>query len=188
MGFQRTDSARIILRTEEFERALLLSLADQLCSFILPDGQAGDSDADPLEAMVGIDSQAQRPQDPALARLLPDAYLDDEEAADEFRRFTERSLRQAKLAHASTVQDTLRRSGDKVVLSQDEALSWLGFLNDARITLGVRIEITEDNHEELAGLPEDDPRLASFQVYDWLTYLQDSLIRVLTPQESDEPA
>lgn len=189
MGFQRTESARIILRVEEFERALLVSLAAQLCDFIAPDGDgASGTEADPLEAMVGIDPNAQRPQDPALARLLPDAYLGDDEASDEFRRFTERSLRETKLAHASTVQDTLRRSGDTIVLSPDEAMSWLGFLNDARITLGVRIEITEDNHEELAALADDDPRLASFQVYDWLTYLQDSLIRALEAQEPDDLA
>lgn len=188
MAFQRTDTGRIVLRAEEVERAMLISLAAQMCDFIAPDGDgAAAADVDPLEAMVGIDSQARRPQDPALARLLPDAYADDEESADEFRRFTERSLRQTKLAHASTVRDTLRRSGDTIVLSPDEAHSWLGFLNDARITIGVRIEITEDNHDELAALPDDDPRLGSLQVYDWLTYLQDSLIDVIAPQDPQNP-
>src|SRR5215469_3728115 len=34
------------------------------------------------------------PEDPVLARLLPDAYADDPGAAAEFRRYTESSLRE----------------------------------------------------------------------------------------------
>ena len=54
-------------------------------------------------------------------------------------------------------------------------------LNDARIAIGTRIQISEDNHEELAGLPDDDPRSGLFHVYDWLTFLQESLVRCMDP-------
>ena len=49
---------------------------------------------------IGIDPFAVTPDDPALHRLFPDAYADDEDASAEFRRFTERSLRDGKLGRA----------------------------------------------------------------------------------------
>ena len=41
----------------------------------------------------GFGDDPSRPTDPVVLRLFPDGYRDDDEAADEFRRFTERSLR-----------------------------------------------------------------------------------------------
>jgi hypothetical protein len=34
---------------------------------------------------------------------------------------------------------------------------------------------------DLAALPDDDPRAATFHVYDWLTYLQESLVHSVMP-------
>lgn len=180
-GFQRTATGRIVLRADEVERGLLRTLAEQVIAFVQPDDEPDPGD-DPLHAIVGaLDGSSERPDDPALARLLPDAYLDDPEASADFRRFTEGALREQKEAHARAVLDGLARSGSKVTLSEQELPSWLGFLNDARLALGVRLGIAEDAVDELAGLPEDDPRFAAFHVYDWLTYLQDSLVRLLLP-------
>ena len=75
---------------------------------------------------------------------------------------------------------TLARSGDKLVLTDEEAQSWLGTLNDLRLTLGSRLGIEEDNHDDFLELPEDDPMFALFHIYDWLTYLQDTLVRALS--------
>ena len=177
-GFQRTVTGRIILRLDVVEKGLLTSLLQQLLDFVTPEV---DEDEDPLVRIVGLDPDAERPEDPALARLFPDAYLDDPEAAAEFRRFTERTLRETKVAHASTALETLRRSGEKVTLTADEAGAWLGALNDVRLALGTRLGVTEEGMAELAALPEDDPRAATFHVYDWLTYLQESLVRAVMP-------
>ncbi len=177
-GFRRSFTGRIYLRTDTAERSILTDLVGQLEEFVAPDDDWAD--ADPLARMVGIDPDAERSDDPALARLFPDAYSDDEEASSEFRRFTERSLRDSKLAHAATVRATLVRSGDKLVLNEQEAQSWLGTLNDLRLTLGSRLGIEEDNHDDFLELPEDDPLFALFHVYDWLTFLQDTLVRALT--------
>ena len=110
--------------------------------------------------------------------MFPAAYRDDDEAAGDFRRFTERDLRALKIANASKVAGCLERSGEKLVLTGDEALCWLGFLNDTRIAIGTRLEITEANHDELSELPAEDPRAGLFDVYDWLTFLQDSLVQL----------
>ena len=178
-GFYVTDAGRLLIRLDDDERRMLISLAHQLIDFVQP--AVSDPHADPLAALVGIDNNAELSEDPALARLLPDAYADDPEAARDFRRFTERSLREAKVANAHTVIETIERSGPKVSLVSGEAQSWLGFLNDSRLAIGTRAGIEEDNHDELARLPDDDPRLGLFYIYDWLTYLQETLVRSLMP-------
>ena len=176
-GFARSATGRVVLRVDELEKGLLRSLAEQVLAFVSPDDSGPERD--PLAILIGIESDATKPDDPALARLFPDAYREDEEAASDFRRFTERSLRETKMAHAQAVLDGLGRSGEKIVLSEQETASWLGFLNDARLALGTRIELSDDNQDELADLPEEDPRSGMFQVYDYLTYLQDSLVQLL---------
>jgi Domain of unknown function (DUF2017) len=131
-----------------------------------------------LEALLGL-GPSELPEDPVLARLLPDAYRDDAEAAGDFRRYTEQSLRSGKVAAAQTVLGTLPREGGKVRLSGEDAQVWLRALNDVRLALGVRLGITEDYERELAGVSGEDPRLAYLQVYDWLTFLQETLVRAL---------
>lgn len=187
-GFQRTATGRIVLRVDQVERGLLTSVARQVIDLVKPDDPAPDQD--PLAAQLGwIEGDVQVSDDPAVARLLPDAYDDPDDARD-FRRFTENDLRQAKVQHATTVIEEIERSGEKVTVASPD--SWLGTLNDARIAIGTRIQITEDNHEELANLSEDDPRAGLFHVYDWLTFLQESLVRCLDPtlygfSEEDAP-
>lgn len=179
-GFTRTLTGRIVLRVDVVEKGLLATLLEQLIEFVSP--EATDADADPLAAIVGIDVAAQRPVDPALARLFPDAYPDDPDASADFRRYTERGLRDTKMAAARTALQTLQESGEKITLSVEQAGSWLGALADIRLALGSRLEITEDNHDELANLPDEDPRSGMFHLYDWLTYLTETLVRCLMPR------
>lgn len=164
------------LLLEEVERELLLSLTGQLIDFV---GSQPAEAEDPLVAMVGIDPEAAPSEDPALHRLLPDAFRDDAEASLEFRRFTERDLRDAKVRNAETVRASLEVGGLVIHLTQDVIPAWLGFLNDTRLVLGARLDITEDNQDELAELDDDDPRGALYGLYSWLTYLQETLVQTL---------
>ena len=119
------------------------------------------------------------PADPVLARLLPDAYQEDPEAASEFRKYTESSLREAKKYFAQTLLDTLPAKGGRVKLSADQARDWLRALNDVRLMFGVRLEVTEDFEQQLTSLDPKDPRVAAFEVYGWLGAIQDSLVRAI---------
>ena len=176
-GFQRTATGRVVLRVDDVERGLLMSVARQVMDLVRP--AEASPDQDPLAAQVGwVDGDVGISDDPAVARLLPDAYDDPDDARD-FRRFTENDLRQAKMQHAMTVVEEIEHSGEKVSVGSPD--SWLGLLNDARIAIGTRIQISEDNHEELVGLRDDDPRSGLFHVYDWLTFLQESLVRCMDP-------
>src|SRR5262249_43740465 len=99
---------------------------------------------DPLEALVGIGQSTQAPSDPALARLLPDGYTDDAEAAGEFRRLTETSLRQHKSETAQRVLDSLPADGGRVCLDAEDTRAWLSALNDIRLVVGTRLDVTEE--------------------------------------------
>ena len=146
-----------------------------------PGGTADDLDrllAEAVEAAEAAEAPS-TPDDPVLARLLPDAYQDDPEAAGEFRKYTESSLREAKKYFAQTLLDTLPPSGGRVRLTGDQARDWMRALNDVRLMFGVRLEVTEDFEEQLAALAPDDPKVAAFEVYGWLGAVQESLVRAL---------
>ena len=147
------------------------------------DGQVG---ADELAAMTGMTDSPDLvgggalPDDPVLARLLPDAYSDNPEASGEFRRYTEPGLRSGKAAAARTVLATLPPSGGRVRLSEPEAQAWLRALNDVRLALGTRLGVTDDFDEQVADMGADDPRSPYVGVYQWLAYLQESLVQALS--------
>src|SRR5215470_5865023 len=101
------------------EASLLRSLVGQVMSLVEPDdledpGVGEDPELAALEAMVHGPGADKPPEDPVLARLLPDGYRDDPEAAGEFRKYTEPALRSAKVAAAQTVLDTLPAGGGHV--------------------------------------------------------------------------
>jgi hypothetical protein len=179
-GFRGT-SGGATARFAAAQAAIIRDLVGQIIELIggdaEDDGEARPSDtgarepgqdAGDLAAMVGFAEDAELPDDPALARLFPDAYSDDEEASGEFRKYTEQGLRSGKAAAARTVLATLPPDGGRIRLSEPEAQAWLRALNDVRLALGTRLNVT------------DDPRAAYVGVYQWLAFLQETLVQALT--------
>jgi uncharacterized protein DUF2017 len=181
-GFRARRRGGVTARFAASQANIIRALVSQVEELIA--GQAGEDGAvpgplDDLAALLSSSGPATPPDDPVLARLLPDAYRDDTEAAGEFRRFTEQELRSGKLAAAQTVLDTLPEEGGRVELTEADGQVWLRALNDVRLALGVRLEITEDTAQRSQNLDPADPRSAYLWVYDWLTYLQETLVRAL---------
>lgn len=152
-----------------------------------PGAPAGD---DPLEALVTLDGPVTAPDDPVLARLLPDAYREDDEAAADFRRYTEATLRADKAGNARVLLTSLRDGGfevgdsvadDPVEVELDprQVQAWLRCLTDMRLALATRLGIADDDEDAWDDLPEDDPRAVMHGVYGWLGYVQESLVTVL---------
>jgi Domain of unknown function (DUF2017) len=175
-GFKRAKSGVVAMTLDEVDGRILRHILGEMLELLGPEELVGD---DPLAAAVGIGTHTSPPEDSALARLFPDGYTDDPEASADFRRYTEPGLREAKRAAARTALATLDQSGAKRVLSAEESEAWLRALNDTRLVLGERLEITEDWDELVDGLADEDPRLPLFYVYDRLTYLQEMLIQSL---------
>jgi hypothetical protein len=142
--------------------------------------RTADELADDLAASIGLPTEpVLAPTDPVLARLLPDGYTDDPEAAAEFRRYTEYDLRMAKLSAAAIVLDTLE-SGGSVRLDDAQAHEWMRVLNDLRLAIGTRLNVDEDYEAMADTLPDDDPLRGLYAVYEWLTWMQDSLVSALS--------
>lgn len=176
-GFRAT-SGGVTARFARPEAAIIRDLVGQVVELVVADMPAPD--ADELAAMVGLSESAEVPDDPVLARLLPDGYRDDPDAAEEFRRFTESGLRSAKVESAQMLLQTLPAGGGRVRLSAEQGEAWLRSLNDVRLALGVRLGVTDGFDGLGEDLEDDDPRFAYIQVYQWLAFLQESLVAALS--------
>jgi hypothetical protein len=169
----------------QHEARLLANLAAQVAELVRDGTAAPAAAVDPLEAMVGLDGPAQAPDDPVLRRLLPDAYRDDPEGAADFRRFTEQGLRETKVRNAQTLIGSLEAGGmaDEpqaddvdVDLDADQVQAWLRSLTDIRLALATRLGITDDDQDHWSALSEDDPAYSMHAIYDWLGFVQESLV------------
>ena len=114
-AFNRTLTGKIAGRLDPVEQALLRSLVLQLAQLLHETDDSASQD--PLAQLVGIQELAERPEDPALLRLFPDAYRDDESAANDFRRYTQARLRETKTNRADAVIEILDRAENKIELS-----------------------------------------------------------------------
>jgi Domain of unknown function (DUF2017) len=110
---------------------------------------------------------------PSVARLFPAAYKDDPLRSLEFETNLGDAPMNGKLAAIETVERTLDASD----LSEEELLQWMGAVNDFRLLLGTRIEITEEATE--LDYPQGHPDHDAFQVYDYLTWLEEGMLRAL---------
>jgi hypothetical protein len=188
--FRPTRDGGVTARLDAGEAGLLRTLIGQIMDLIAGarpepvlhvDGTDDVSEADlaDIAAMLALDAPETAPDDPVLARLLPDGYRDDPKAASEFRRYTEQSVRDAKQASARTMLDTLPQRGGKIRLTGDEARAWLRAINDVRLAFGTRLGVTEDFERQLGELGPEDPKMPAFEVYGWLGAVQDSLVEAL---------
>ncbi|WP_353988068.1 DUF2017 family protein [Ruicaihuangia caeni] len=160
----------------DIERAILAELAGQLARLV------EDRDR----------------RDPAVARLLPDAYRDDEGSASEFRRLTQGELAENKIAAARGL--AVRMQDERVRLDETEAWNWLRALTDLRLVLASRlgldegggpqttsngsaparpVEATMGAAEYDAGADGDEERQFLRNAFEWLAYVQESLIAAM---------
>ena len=140
----------IELRLPDAERAFLRSLAPE------------------MRELFGT------PDDPAVARLFPNPYPDDEQREQEYRLLAHTELMDSHLAALAT----LEASADAERLNEEEADSWMRALNEVRLVLGTRLGVTEEGDER--PLDHDDPRLPVFAAYDYLSMLQGELVEALS--------
>ena len=191
-GFERHRSGACVATFSAFEADLLRSLAGQLIELLRSETATpvADGEEDGLEQLLDFSGPTTEPEDPVLARLFPTAYHDDEEAAGDFRRFTEAGLRDAKARSAAAVIDALEEAGlpsepedglwIDVELDADQALAWLKAFTDMRLAIATRLGIGDSDEEYdedyWHSLPDDDPRGQVHDIYQWVGYLQETLV------------
>ena len=133
-----------------------------------------------------LDGATAGSDDPVLHRLFPRAYLDptEEQAEADWQHFAHDDLVAGRHDALATVIRTMdltgREAGRRLQLSlnEEEASAWLSVLNDARLALGTRLDVTEET--DFAGLDPDDPDTAPYAIYWWLGMLQEELVAALS--------
>jgi len=166
------------------EAALLKNLVSAMIGLL--DERESSSPPDELEEITGIKTgNAEPPRDPTLRRLLPDFYKSDDddpsaETSDSLnaalRSLHEPEIINAKRVAAQQLLDTIPDNGGRFELTEDDANAWIAAVNDIRLTLGVMLDIGPQGPDRL---PADHPLAMHFDVYQWLTVLQEYLVVVL---------
>jgi hypothetical protein len=142
--FSATKHERIKVNVDDGVRTLIGSLSDQLREMLLVD------DADDLR------------------RLYPTAYPDDAERQAGFHDMVHDQLLMARLDGIDRVEATLHDDE----LSIDDADAWLSTINQIRLVLGTRLDVSEDDDPVI---DEDDPRAAAQVIYQVMSHVLEDL-------------
>ena len=110
--------------------------------------------------------------DPSTRRLFPTAYHDDPERDREYQQLVRDELLERRLAALGTLQATA--GSDE--LDEEQLNGWLTALNDLRLVLGTRLDVTED----VSDIDEDDPDAPAYAVYEYLAFLLTEVVDALT--------
>ncbi|MEJ1155642.1 MULTISPECIES: DUF2017 family protein [Microbacterium] len=144
-----------------------------------------------------LSEHPESPRDPAIARLVPDAYREDPEAAREFRGLTEADLLDRRRDEAAIVlasleslvgtntlatrdDDPALRETVAVTLSATEADAWLRTLAAVRLVLATRLGVAISDEER-------DETDARFGIYDWVGYRLHVLVDAIDGLSDPEP-
>jgi hypothetical protein len=137
--------------------------------------------------VVGLLTEGFDHEDPVVVRLFPAVYPEDPQEAEDFRRFTEGDLKTSKIDQAGAVlaalpaEDDLEAAGAEVRLDPEAAEAWLRAINDVRLAMGVRLDITDQTDLDFELTEEmtrdaGSARVFQLSVYAYLGYLQESLL------------
>jgi hypothetical protein len=124
------------------------------------------------ELLAELQGLLEDPDDPAVQRLFPPAH-DDLESEEQYRSLVRGQLVSGRAEALAAVRETLGRE----TLSPKEADAWLRALNDLRLVLGTRLDVTEDIDFEK--LDPREPRGRDLAVYAYLSWLQEELVEAL---------
>ena len=140
------------LRLPRVERELVASLVEQLRSVLTADDAGAD---------------------PTTRRLFPTAYADDPVRDAEFKDLVHDDLLAGRLAALDVVEATVGATS----LDEEQLLAWMGAVNDLRLVLGTRLDVSEDM--EVAVDPAD-PDGQAMAVYQYLSFLLESIVDALS--------
>lgn len=146
------------MRLPDPERKLLGSLAEQLRELLLA-----------------------TTDDPTLRRLFPTAYNEDPERDREYQQLVRDELLERRLGALATLDATLAADD----LDEEQMAAWLCGLNDLRLVLGTRLDVSE----EMPEIAEDDPDAPAYAVYEYLGFLLTEVVDALAeglPEVADE--
>jgi hypothetical protein len=146
----RRKGGRVRLYLDQHEQDLLRGLLDQLEPLLVD------------------------PDDPSMRRLFPPAYS-DEKSDEQYRSLVRRQLVNGRARSLATMRETL--AAESLDLAQAD--EWLRALNDLRLVLGTRLDVTEE--VDYGRLDLNEPRGRDLAVYGYLAWLQEQLVDAIQP-------
>ncbi len=108
----------------------------------------------------------------ATRRLYPTAYPDDDEMNAEYQEMVHDQLLMQRLDGIDELQATI----DDDVITLDTADAWMSTINQVRLVLGTRLDVSE---EEMV-VDEDDPEAQGIVIYQVLSYVLEHLTEART--------
>lgn len=192
----RRERGRVACLFEESEVSLLAGLLGQLIELLLDEGNGAagpgtrwlSQPAEEDDIFIRLEREMtphpdffeEAPNlDPVLQRLFPDPYPDDPEASHDFQRFTHAAQLDDKVGSARLMLSDLRSTCDKgrCAVPDEHAMAWLKSLTNVRLALAVRLGIEDaEDADRAAELPDEDPRSWIYAIYEWLGWVQESLL------------
>jgi hypothetical protein len=145
---RRTRDGSFQLRLTDDERDLVANLASQLRELLVSEEPDG------------------------VERLFPPAYANDPERDSEYRAMVHDDLLEKRLESVDIVERTAAAKS----LTEEEVTAWMGAINDLRLVLGTRLDVSEDPDP----ISLDDPRAPAFAVYQYLTHLLAEIVHALS--------
>ena len=145
--------------------------------FVVKDGELVVRLDDSLRALLRTVTEELREvllvNDPELTkRLYPTAYPDDEKLNSDYQEMVHDQLLMQRLDGIDELQATI----DDEVITMDTADSWMNTINQIRLVLGTKLDVTEDDHE----IDEEDPEARSRLIYQVLSHILEELTRART--------
>lgn len=176
------DGPRFRSALASHEAALLESLVTSMVGML--EERESSAPADELEEITGLKTGHSRPpEDDTMRRLLPDFYRQQndhpagsgtaESLNSALRGLHEPQIIAAKHEAAQRLLDTVPKGGGRFELTEDDAHAWAAAVNDVRLALGTMLDIGAEGPDRL---PPDHPMAGHFDVYQWLTVLQEYLV------------
>lgn len=142
--FRAINARTIAVHIPEPVRELVLSMTNQLRELLLVDN--GEE----------------------IRRLYPTAYPEDEEFEADYKSMVHDQLLMARLEAIDTVEATISNTE----ISSEQADQWMGTINEIRLVLGTKLDVSEDDDGDI---DPDDEDASSQVIYQVLTSVLGSL-------------
>jgi hypothetical protein len=134
-------------------------------------------DSEERELLRGLPTQLRQllgTSDPSLLRLFPTAYTDDPKREAEYQQLMREDLLERHRGALEVMEETI----DAAELDEEQLVAWMKAVNQMRLVLGTRLEVTEDLYDE--GMDSNDPRAPAFALYSYLGFLQEHIVQALS--------
>jgi hypothetical protein len=117
-----------------------------------------------------------RPLVGATTAAAPLAY-DDQESQADYSKWVHSDLERGRNVDVDLVSEGLSAGEDTLVLTEDQAFSWLRALTHLRLAAGTQLGISSDGWE--TGLPQQTQERIEYRMLTALGWIQEELIAAL---------